>query len=206
VRKILQRKPFRYGYIPEDPFIIAETLFAPCYIAGWSAVEYWGMTEQIYSSIIVVTQREQRKYRVNIKNTEYILHLTRPALFFGLKTVWRDNVKVQISDPTRTIVDLMNNPMLGGGIRATVDVLKNYFSSEEKQIELLIEYLQQLNNGAAYKRLGFLLEKYFPQEAKLIDESQLRLTAGNAKLDNTLDCNKLVTRWKLFVPENWKSK
>jgi len=29
----------------EDPWLIAERLFAPCYIGGWSAAEYLDLTE-----------------------------------------------------------------------------------------------------------------------------------------------------------------
>lgn len=190
--------------IPEDALVIAEKLFAPCYIAGWSAAEYWGLTEQIFQSVIVMIQRQQKNYRPVIKGTEYLLHLTRKTFFFGLKTIWRNNIKIQISDPTRTIIDLINNPSLGGGIRPVADILKNYFSSESKSVGLLIEYLQKLKNGAAYKRFGFLIEKYFPQENRLIAECKKKLTTGNAKLDINLNCNKLITKWRLLVPENWK--
>ena len=33
----------------EDPLVIAEKLFSPCYVGGWSAAEYWGITEQIFN-------------------------------------------------------------------------------------------------------------------------------------------------------------
>ncbi len=189
---------------PEDTFVIAEKLFAPCYISGWSAAEYWGMTDQIFRSIIVMTQQQQKNYQPVIKDTEYLLHFTKLVRFFGLKSVWRSNVKVLVSDPTRTIVDLMQNPSLGGGIRSTVDILQSYFGSKEKSIQMCIDYMQQLNNGAAYKRLGFLVEKYFADEQNLLKECKERLTTGNAKLDADLTCNKLVTKWRLLVPENWK--
>lgn len=190
--------------VPEDPLIIAEKLFTPCYIGGWSAAEYWNMTEQIYQSVIVMTQRRLKQLNLNIKNTEYLLHYTKPSLFFGLKTVWRNNVKIQISDPNRTVVDLMNNPLLGGGVRSSVDIFRNYMSSEYKSITTLITYMQKLKNGAAYKRLGFLIEKYYPSEQELIDKCRRNITTGNSKLDFSLDCNKLVTKWRLWVPENWK--
>ena len=32
----------------EDAWIVAERLFTPCYIGGWSAAEHWGLTEQIF--------------------------------------------------------------------------------------------------------------------------------------------------------------
>lgn len=64
--------------------------------------------------------------------------------------------------------------------------------------------MQQLNSGSAYKRPGFLVEKFFADEQNLLNECKERLTTGNAKLDADLTCNKLVTKWRLLVPENWK--
>jgi len=32
---------------------------------------------------------------------------------FGLKSVWRGQVKVSVSDSTRTILDMLNDPRLG---------------------------------------------------------------------------------------------
>src|SRR4030042_4210325 len=36
----------------EDPWIIADRLFSPCYIGGWSAAEYWDFTEKIFRTIV----------------------------------------------------------------------------------------------------------------------------------------------------------
>ncbi|HWR57904.1 MAG TPA: type IV toxin-antitoxin system AbiEi family antitoxin domain-containing protein, partial [Thermodesulfovibrionales bacterium] len=38
----------------EDAWIIAERLFSPCYIGGWSAAEYWDLTEQIFRTLVVL--------------------------------------------------------------------------------------------------------------------------------------------------------
>ena len=32
----------------EEPWVVAAALFSPGYIGGWSALEYWGLTEQIF--------------------------------------------------------------------------------------------------------------------------------------------------------------
>lgn len=41
--------------IPEEPFVIAEKLFSPCYIGGINAANYWDLTEQIFRTITVMT-------------------------------------------------------------------------------------------------------------------------------------------------------
>ncbi len=95
-------------------------------------------------------------------------------------------------------------PVVGGGIRSVKDMLGNYLRSENKNLQLLIKYGERLSNGAVFKRLGFLLEKMAPDETKAIEECYKRLTTGNAKLDPKLTNIKLITRWRLWVPEKWK--
>lgn len=188
----------------EDPWLIAERLFAPCYVGGWSAAEYLDLTEQIFSTVMVMTVQKPRDRRPKIKGTSFMLRTVSEKAMFGLKPVWRGQIKVPVSDPTRTILDMLSDPVLGGGIRSTKDIFINYLRSENKNLELLIEYAERLGNGAVFKRLGFLLEKIAPDETETIDQCRNKLTAGNAKLDVMLSADRLITRWRLWVPENWK--
>ncbi|HIJ57791.1 MAG TPA: hypothetical protein HPQ03_16940 [Deltaproteobacteria bacterium] len=188
----------------EDPWLIADRLFSPCYIGGWSAAEYFDLTEQIFSTVVVMTVQKPRNRRPDIKNTTFLLRTVSEKAMFGLKPVWRGQVKVSVSDPTRTILDMLVDPVFGGGIRSVTDMLENYLSSENKNLEQLIEYGERLGNGAVFKRLGFLLERKASDEAEAIEKCYKRLTAGNAKLDPKLNNIRLITRWRLWVPENWK--
>jgi len=119
---------------------------------------------------------------------------------FGLKPLWRGKVKVNVSDPTRTIVDLLDTPALGGGIRSVLDILKSYFGSAHRDPQLLIRYADQLGNKAVFKRLGFLAATFTPNEAEIVAECRKRLSAGNAKLDPKLPGRRIVTAWRLQVP------
>lgn len=196
------------GIITEDPLVIAGKLFAPCYIGGWSAAEYWGMTEQIFNSVIVIVQKDFKKRRQLIGNVEYLLHSVSYKLFFGLKTVWINNTQIKISDPSRVIIDLLRDLSLGGGLRGAVDLLRYYFTSKDLDLKQLMSYLEQISIGAIYKRLGFLLELYCSDQQELISCCRSKLTNGYAKLDPSLkkNNNKLVSQWRLWVPENWKQQ
>jgi len=187
----------------EEPWIIADRLFAPCYIGGWSAAEYWDLTEQIFRTIVVMTLQKPRDRSPNIKGTNFLLRTVSEKAMFGLKSVWRGQVKVSISDASRTILDMLNEPRLGGGIRSTVDMFVNYLKSENKNLELLVDYSKRLGNGAVFKRLGFLLERLQPEENDAIEACKSQLTKGRVKLDPKLDADKLVTRWRLWVPQSW---
>lgn len=187
----------------ENAWVIAEKLFSPCYIGGWSAAENWGLTEQIFRKVMVMTTQKPRRRLCVVKGTEYFLRQVPVKAMFGLKPVWQGQVKVMLSDPTRTIVDMLDDPGLGGGIRSVADMFINYLKSENKKMELLLKYAKQLGNGAVFKRLGFMLERFAAQESDAIDKCLAELTMGNTKLDAKLAADKLITRWRLWIPEGW---
>lgn len=188
----------------EDPWIIADRLFSPCYIGGWSAAEYWGLTEQLFRTIVVLTTRRPRKRSQEIRGTAFMIRTIPQRALFGTQTVWRGRNKISVSDPTRTIIDLLVDVKLGGGIRPATDIFSGYVNSSKRDIDLLIEYAKRIKSGAVFKRLGFLLETQAPNESRAIDACRENMTKGNAKLDPSLDSKKLITRWRLWVPSNWE--
>lgn len=189
---------------PEDAWLIAEAAFAPCFIAGWSAAEHWSLTEQVFRSVCLSTARKLRLREQVIGGTTFALRTVSQAQFFGLKAVWRGRTKVQVSDPSRTLVDLLADPVLGGGLRSTVDMLENYLKTTElRDLKQVIGYAERLGNRAVFKRLGFLLQRLAPDEADVIGECARRLSSGYAKLDPSLPSKRLVTAWSLWVPAGW---
>jgi predicted transcriptional regulator of viral defense system len=187
----------------EDPWIIAERIFSPCYIGGWSAAEYWELTEQIFRTIVVMTTLKPRNRKPVIKRSSFLLRTIPDKALFGMKPVWRGQIKVNVSDPTRTVLDMLNDPALGGGLRPTVDVFRNYMNSKSKDTDLVIRYADIRGNGAVFKRLGFLASRFSPEEQDLISACRSRLTKGNARIDPSMPADKLVTAWKLWIPAGW---
>jgi predicted transcriptional regulator of viral defense system len=184
----------------EDAWAVADRLFAPCYIGGWSAAEHWGFTEQLFRSTLVVTTRRPRARKVEARGALFIVRTVEERAMFGFKTVWRGRAKVNVADPTRTILDVLDTPALGGGIRSVLDMLKSYLASKYRDPQLLVQYADQLGNKAVFKRLGYLAATFLPDEAAIIAECRKRLSAGNAKLDPKLPAERLITTWRLWVP------
>lgn len=184
----------------DDAWIVAERLFAPCYIGGWSAAAHWGLTEQLFRSLLVVTARRPRARRVEARGAVFILRTVEQDAMFGLQPVWRGKIKMNVSDPTRTVLDLLDTPALGGGIRSVLDILRSYLGSAHRNPQLLIRYADRLGNKAVFKRLGFLAASFAPKETELVAECRKRLSAGNAKLDPNLPGDRIVTAWRLQVP------
>jgi predicted transcriptional regulator of viral defense system len=63
-------------------------------------------------------------------------------------------------------------------------------------------YAEKLGVGAVYKRLGYLTQRDHPDLAELIATCRQRMTAGYASLDPALPADRLVTAWRVWVPDS----
>ncbi len=190
----------RSGEWVADSWVVAERVFNPCYIGGWSACEHWDLTEQIFRTLLVVTARRVRHRDVEIQGLPFHLTVRPHDLLFGTAPVWRDQTRVCVSDPSRTIVDVLDDPRLGGGIRTVADVLYEYFRSEHRNDQLLLEYADRLGNRAVFKRLGYLLEHSGAEASGLIEACLERRSSGLAVLDPSVRVRgRIVRRWRLRV-------
>jgi predicted transcriptional regulator of viral defense system len=186
----------------DDPWVIVPSLFGPAYVGGWTAAEHWDLTEQIFRSVCVLTTRPVRGKEKTVQGVDFtVTQISRRAMF-GTRPLWRGKVKVDISSPSKTIIDMLGDPAIGGGIRHVSDCLDQYLGKKGGAPEELISMAVCLDNGAVFKRLGFLAERRGGPD-KLVAECQKRLTTGNAKLDPGIPCRRLVKRWRLWVPGSW---
>lgn len=186
----------------DDPWSVAVAIFSPCYIGGWSAAEHWGLTEQLFRSICVMTDKRPHDRKPVLRKARFDLHTVPASYFVGMKTVWRGGTRVQISDPARTLIDMLVVPALGGGIRHVGDMLSTLLHEQPKEAAKLVAYAAKLGVGSVYKRLGYLLQRDHPQQRELIEACRAHLSAGYAKLDPALPADRLATAWRVWVPES----
>lgn len=186
----------------DDPWLIVPTLFGPAYIGGWTAAEHWGLTEQVFRSVCVLTTRPVRGKERTIQGVDFSLKQISPRAMFGTKPLWHGRIKIEISNPAKTIIDMLDDPTVGGGIRQVGDCLDKYLSEKKGAPEELLSVAERLANGAVFKRLGFLAERRGGPE-ELIASCRKRLTTGNAKLDPAVPSRRLVKRWRVWVPRSW---
>jgi predicted transcriptional regulator of viral defense system len=183
-----------------DPWLVAAHVFEPCYIGGWSACEHWGLTEQLFRDVVVVTARAQRRSAVRLQGADFHVVVRQPNALFGTRPVWRGRERVDVSDPSRTIVDILDDPAIGGGIRHVADVIAEYFAGEHRNDDRLLAYVERLGNRTVFKRLGYLLEAVRIDAAELIEVCFERKSAGISPLDPSIDSKgKITRRWSLRV-------
>ncbi len=184
----------------ENPWVVADRVFTPYYIGGWSAAEYWDLTEQIFNSVYVFTSRPFRCKNINIQGTDFVLKFLGKNNLKYVKGVWVENVKITISEPAQTIVDILNDPSAGGGIRHVSDIIENYFNSEYKNEEKLTECIKEKNNKTVYKRLGFILEGLNIPAVELIKICLKNISRGYSAFDPSIKNKGTYNRrWNLRV-------
>lgn len=184
----------------EDPWGVIAKAFAPCYIGGWSACEQWGFTEQLFRAVFIFTKKPVRPRTGEIQGTPFVAKVVSASRFFGTRRIWRDQVPVEVSDPSRTLVDILDDPSAGGGVRHVAQVVSAYFRSEHRNDMQLIEHALRLGNRTVLKRLGFLVERLEIEAPEVIAKCLANLSAGYSQLDpKGLDKGKLLRRWRLLV-------
>jgi predicted transcriptional regulator of viral defense system len=166
----------------QDALLLASAVWSPCYFSGFTAARHWGLTEQVFRTTIVKTARRVRSSTASLLDAKYLLmHVTEDTLVWGLQAVWQEEVRLLFADPTRTIVDILDAPRIGGGLRHAAEILRAYL--DEHESERLVEYALRLGNRAVLKRLGFLLESQGWGTPELIAACHAELSSGISLLD-----------------------
>ena len=188
----------------EEPFLIAEAIYAPGYVGGFSAVKHWDFSEQIIETVTYFTVKPVRDRAPVHAGVAFKLKTVTPQKLFGLKTLWLGTTKIAISDPTKTLVDLLDDPGLVGGMSIVKDILSEYIESSHYDFNLLIDYGEQLGNKTVFKRLGFLLDTCFTisenEQSALLE----RLSTGYSSFDTLTDSVYTNAKWRLKLSPSWK--
>ena len=186
------------------PWVLAQALYAPGYIAGLSAVKHWDFSEQIFEATTFFTTKVIANRQPIISNMRFQLKTVRKSKIFGTTSIWRDNVKVLVSDPSKTMADILSDPKIAGGMRIAHDIFTEYQRSNYYNLGELVQYTERLKNKTIFKRLGFLLEIIgLENEIKkhhLLDQ----LSSGWSTFDPTVKNTVYISKWKIKIPPAWQ--
>lgn len=184
----------------EDPFVLA-TQIAPDGIIGyWTALNYWGMTEQIPRTTFVQIRNRRSRAKINILGMRFQFVTIVERKFFGAREERSNGMTFRISDKEKTIVDGCDRPELSGGI---LQIYRALESGEPLDWDKVSNYLQRMNSGAVYKRLGFIVESLGldpPRKNQMLDQWRASITKGIADLEpGRSKRGRIDSRWRVRV-------
>lgn len=87
------------------------------------------------------------KKEVTIQGLPFTLKHVSDASLFGTRNVWRGKTRVPVTGPAKTVVDMLDDPAIGGGIRHVADCLRGYLAREHANADELIAAADKLGNA-----------------------------------------------------------
>lgn len=179
---------------------VAAELFAPCFISGWSAAEHWGLTDQIFNTVALVTTHPQRARDQRIGGIRFRVRTLPPKRAFGTVGIWLGSARVQVADAHRTIIDILDDPAFGGGGRHVLDIVKNYWTGSLCDPETLLSYAVRFGRGTVFKRLGFTADHYGDPSDEWLQACRRGRSHGISLLDPASpSAGRIATRWGVRV-------
>jgi predicted transcriptional regulator of viral defense system len=166
----------------EDALVVATAVWSPCYFTGWTAANHWALTDQVFRTTVLKTTVRVRASAVQVLDHDYLVgHVPPEGMEFGIKSERRDEVRLRIADPARTVIDILDAPRWAGGIRHGAEIIAAYLDDYEPAP--LIEYGDRAGNRAVFKRLGYIVEALGHDRDGLVDACRRRVSAGISPLD-----------------------
>lgn len=169
------------GTFTEHEFLIASQLVSPYYIGFLSALNFHGLTEQAPMSVYVATTKRARNRTIH--DIPYYFVTLKKEKFFGMREYGISGETIDISNPEKTLVDCLDHPEHSGGIEGIAKGL----NEETLDLEKLVEYASRVSNGAAIKRLHYLLDLSDHEIPKRLEN---RLRENYSKSYSLLDPKK----------------
>lgn len=186
------------GIYTEHEFLIAASLIAPYYISYWTALSYYGFTEQVARTIFVATREQKRPVEVSGITFRFV-RLSKHK-FFGFVQEWIEDKQVNIASREKTLADCLDLPQYCGGVTEAIKGL--WYGYEEKTLDwdTLTEYAERMGNRTIFKRLGYLAEVLELPIEEHIDLWNSKISSGYSTLDPTMGkTGSYNTRWNLLV-------
>ena len=140
-----------------NEFVIGSLLVNPYSVAYWSALNFYGLTEQFPNTVFLQTTSRKKKQATEVFGVRYRIVRVKEEKFFGIRKEWIENTQVHITDKEKTILDCLDKPQYCGGV---VEVAKALKYGSELDKKKLVEYAQKLKNSGVIRRLGYLCDLF----------------------------------------------
>ncbi len=183
------------GYPLANKYEIATAIVDNGFISYHSALEFYGLANQVHNCITVGSNIVFRNFAFD--GIEYVCH--HEDKYEGV--IYLDFAKVRVSSLEKTIIDCIYNINLAGGIEEIIYALDMITTLDEN---LMLKVLKEYNSVFLYQKVGYILEHYKEQlkfTDSFFDECKSHLTNQVKYFLNDYYKNiKYNATWKLMAP------
>ena len=182
-------------------FEIASKINDESFVSHHSALEYYGVANQVFNTLTVGSKRKFNDF--SFDDVDY----TRQAIKDYTQVIYIVTAGVRVTTLERAVVDCIDNIDLGGGIDELLNALEQIRVLDENR---LAEILRAYNKVILYQKVGFILEQYkekYMLSDKFFADCKSRLT-NQIKyfLNDEYSDIAFNSDWQLMAPKNLKSR
>ena len=182
-------------------FEIASKINDESFVSHHSALEYYGVANQVFNTLTVGSKRKFNDF--SFDDVDY----TRQAVKDYTQVIYIVTAGVRVATLERAVVDCIDNIDLGGGIDELLNALEQIRVLDENR---LAEILQAYNKVILYQKVGFILGQYkdkYMLSDKFFADCKSRLT-NQIKyfLNDEYSDIAYNSDWQLMAPKNLKSR
>ena len=182
-------------------FEIASKINDESFVSHHSALEYYGVANQVFNTLTVGSKRKFNDF--SFDDVDY----TRQAVKDYTQVIYIVTAGVRVATLERAVVDCIDNIDLGGGIDELLNALEQIRVLDENR---LAEILHAYNKVILYQKVGFILEQYkdkYMLSDKFFADCKSRLT-NQIKyfLNDEYSDIAYNSDWQLMAPKNLKSR
>ena len=124
-----------------DPYTMASKLISPYYVGFLSALNYYGITEQISRTTFIATTKN--KHPMHFQAQDYRFVMLPKKRFFGIIDEWVGQFKFNISNREKTIIDCLFLPKYSGGLTEVIKAFKG-----DPDLKKLYDYALKMDDLA----------------------------------------------------------
>jgi predicted transcriptional regulator of viral defense system len=188
------------GLYSAHEFVIAAHLVQPYAIAYASALSFHALSDLLPHTVFVATTRRKAEVTIEALGLHFRFITLAPHKFFGIQTVTIEDQPVQITTPSKTLVDGLDRPDLCGGIVELAKGLARYAADGAhpatdsaqhpepgqrtgQRWAQLTSDAKRLGNRTVLKRLGYLAELLDLEVGEWLEHWRAEISPGETLLD-----------------------
>ena len=185
------------GGVVANKFQIGCSINEGAYISHHSAMEYYGIMDQVFYDVYVTSTKSFSDFEFE----GYRYHHIYPSIECGVQEQEYSG-GIVVTDKERTVLDSIKDMDKIAGIE---EVLSNVEASGRLQEKKLLKYLEQYNNQFLYQKVGYLLS--LPPDKHGLSETffelcKTKIQKSKRYLTKDVTGGEYVSTWQLIVPSN----
>ena len=178
-------------------FQIASNITPTSYVSHHTAMEYYGITDQIFFDVYVSSKTSFRDFTFDGYTYHYVASkslegVEKPAFGGG----------IAVTNIERTIIDCVKDMDKIAGIEEVVQNIESIGRMQEKRV---LKYLELFQNQFLYQKMGYLLSERQEQMGlsdTFFNNCKEKIGKSKRYLTRDQEGGRYDDEWKLVVPKN----